>query len=71
MPHGVYLGEIMAASATAHPLFEFRPCIDLHGGKVKQIVGSSLKDAAGGAAASEGEVVTNFETDMRPSEFAA
>jgi hypothetical protein len=43
----------------------------LHGGKVKQIVGSSLKDAAGGAAASEGEVVTNFETDMRPSEFAA
>lgn len=24
---------------------EFRPCIDIHNGKVKQIVGSSLKDA--------------------------
>ena len=23
---------------------EFRPCIDIHNGKVKQIVGSSLKD---------------------------
>ena len=24
---------------------EFRPCIDTHNGKVKQIVGGSLKDA--------------------------
>ena len=24
---------------------EFRPCIDIHNGKVKQIVGSSLKDS--------------------------
>ena len=24
---------------------EFRPCIDIHNGKVKQIVGSTLKDA--------------------------
>lgn len=23
---------------------EFRPCIDIHNGKVKQIVGGSLKD---------------------------
>ena len=23
---------------------KFRPCIDIHNGKVKQIVGSSLKD---------------------------
>ena len=23
---------------------EFRPCIDIHNGKVKQIVGSTLKD---------------------------
>lgn len=28
---------------------EFRPCIDIHNGKVKQIVGSSLKDSGGGA----------------------
>jgi phosphoribosylformimino-5-aminoimidazole carboxamide ribotide isomerase len=30
---------------------EFRPCIDIHNGKVKQIIGSSLKDA--GSTASE------------------
>ena len=30
----------------------FRPCIDLHDGKVKQIVGSTLRDS--------GEVTTNF-----------
>ncbi len=30
---------------------EFRPCIDIHNGRVKQIVGSSLKDQ--GSAASE------------------
>ena len=28
---------------------EFRPCIDIHNGKVKQIVGSSLKDAGDSA----------------------
>ena len=26
---------------------EFRPCIDIHNGKVKQIVGGSLRDGAG------------------------
>ena len=25
----------------------FRPCIDIHNGKVKQIVGASLKDSDG------------------------
>jgi phosphoribosylformimino-5-aminoimidazole carboxamide ribotide isomerase len=40
----------------------FRPCIDIHDGKVKQIVGSTLRD---------GEVpVTNFETSLLPSHFA-
>jgi len=29
---------------------EFRPCIDIHNGAVKQIVGSSLKDAGDTAA---------------------
>lgn len=28
---------------------KFRPCIDIHGGRVKQIVGSSLDDASGTA----------------------
>ena len=32
---------------------QFRPCIDLHDGKVKQIVGSTLSD-------SESTVKTNF-----------
>lgn len=41
----------------------FRPCIDLHQGKVKQIVGSSLRS---GSSAAE----TNFETDESPAYFA-
>eukprot|EP00241_Pyramimonas_parkeae_P012215 CAMPEP_0114249360 /NCGR_PEP_ID=MMETSP0058-20121206/14100_1 /TAXON_ID=36894 /ORGANISM="Pyramimonas parkeae, CCMP726" /LENGTH=292 /DNA_ID=CAMNT_0001362899 /DNA_START=103 /DNA_END=982 /DNA_ORIENTATION=- len=50
----------------------FRPCIDLHKGKVKQIVGSTLKDLpsnsnAGGDSA---EPETNFETEKSSAEFA-
>jgi phosphoribosylformimino-5-aminoimidazole carboxamide ribotide isomerase len=44
---------------------KFRPCIDLHEGRVKQIVGSTLFDADRGA------LVTNFETDLSPAHFAA
>lgn len=42
----------------------FRPCIDLRGGRVVQIVGGSLTDNA-----AEGTEV-NFETDQSPSDFA-
>ncbi|MCF0214974.1 MAG: phosphoribosylformimino-5-aminoimidazole carboxamide ribotide isomerase [Fibrobacteraceae bacterium] len=42
---------------------KFRPCIDLHDGKVKQIVGSSLTDSGAG-------LKTNFETDRSPAWFA-
>lgn len=42
---------------------EFRPCIDIHNGKVKQIVGSSLKDS--GNMASE-----NFVAKMDASFYA-
>lgn len=42
----------------------FRPCIDLHGGRVKQIVGGTLTDGAGAPD-------TNFETAAPASEFAA
>ena len=42
---------------------KFRPCIDLHNGKVKQIVGSSLNDSGEG-------LKTNFETDRSPAWFA-
>ena len=38
---------------------KFRPCIDLHDGRVKQIVGSSLSDNGAG-------LKTNFETDRSP-----
>ena len=31
-------------------VMEFRPCIDIHNGKVKQIVGGSLRDGRENAA---------------------
>ena len=42
----------------------FRPCIDLHNGKVKQIVGSSLSDS------DNESVVTNFEAEFPSSYYA-
>ena len=42
---------------------KFRPCIDLHDGKVKQIVGSTLSDSGAG-------LQTNFETDRSSAWFA-
>jgi len=42
----------------------FRPCIDLHEGKVKQIVGGTLSDSAG-------EVRTNFVSEQSSAEYAA
>ena len=39
----IYLLSAMAEGIRR--IMEFRPCIDIHNGKVKQIVGSSLKDA--------------------------
>ena len=44
---------------------KFRPCIDLHNGKVKQIVGSSLNDT------SESSLITNFESDKDSSWYSA
>jgi phosphoribosylformimino-5-aminoimidazole carboxamide ribotide isomerase len=43
---------------------EFRPCIDLHQGKVKQIVGSSLNDERPEA------VAENFVSAHKPSYYA-
>ncbi|MBQ3899702.1 MAG: phosphoribosylformimino-5-aminoimidazole carboxamide ribotide isomerase [Lachnospiraceae bacterium] len=42
---------------------EFRPCIDIHNGKVKQIVGSSLTD-------SDNKATENFVADSNASFFA-
>ncbi len=43
---------------------KFRPCIDLHNGQVKQIVGSTLNDDC------PADVKTNFETDKSSAWFA-
>ena len=43
---------------------KFRPCIDLHNGKVKQIVGSTLSEESPGA------LQTNFISEFPPSHYA-
>lgn len=42
---------------------QFRPCIDIHNGKVKQIVGSSLKDI-------NNEAIENFVSEQSAADFA-
>jgi phosphoribosylformimino-5-aminoimidazole carboxamide ribotide isomerase len=42
---------------------KFRPCIDLHQGKVKQIVGGTLTD-------DNSRVLTNFEAEHSPAYYA-
>lgn len=42
----------------------FRPCIDLHQGRVKQIVGSTLNDSG------PASLRTNFTSDLPPSWYA-
>lgn len=42
---------------------QFRPCIDIHNGKVKQIVGSSLKDI-------DNKAVENFVSKQSAADFA-
>lgn len=42
---------------------EFRPCIDIHNGKVKQIVGGSLKDEGN-------QVKENFVAEQDAAYFA-
>ena len=42
---------------------KFRPCIDIHNGKVKQIVGGSLKDKGD-------QAVTNFASDYNADFYA-
>ncbi|KAG5227262.1 1-(5-phosphoribosyl)-5-[(5-phosphoribosylamino)methylideneamino] [Salix suchowensis] len=45
----------------------FRPCIDIHKGKVKQIVGSTLRDSK---EEDDSALVINFESDKSAAEFA-
>ncbi|KAI8571281.1 hypothetical protein RHMOL_Rhmol01G0107400 [Rhododendron molle] len=44
----------------------FRPCIDIHKGKVKQIVGSTIQELKEGSTSP----VTNFESDKSAAEYA-
>lgn len=50
--------------ASVNKTCSFRPCIDIHKGKVKQIVGSSLSSTA------SDKLVTNFEAE-EPAEYFA
>ncbi len=47
---------------------KFRPCIDLHGGRVKQIVGGTLQDGSEGESGSARE---NFVSDKDASWYAS
>ncbi|KAF9982111.1 Enzyme that catalyzes the fourth step in the histidine pathway [Modicella reniformis] len=49
---------------TTHPRTIFRPCIDLHSGQVKQIVGGSLNDK------DESQLKVNFVSREEPSFYA-
>ncbi|XP_047329437.1 1-(5-phosphoribosyl)-5-[(5-phosphoribosylamino)methylideneamino] imidazole-4-carboxamide isomerase, chloroplastic [Impatiens glandulifera] len=44
----------------------FRPCIDIHKGKVKQIVGSTLRDLK----EDDSSLITNFESNRSAAEYA-
>ena len=48
----------------------FRPCIDLHDGAVKQIVGGTLKDSDAGEGMAAG-VVENFVSEKPPAFYSS
>ncbi|KAF7804292.1 1-(5-phosphoribosyl)-5-[(5-phosphoribosylamino)methylideneamino] imidazole-4-carboxamide isomerase, chloroplastic [Senna tora] len=52
--------------SSIHCSVRFRPCIDIHKGKVKQIVGSTLQDLEGDGS----NPVTNFVSDKSAAEYA-
>lgn len=79
-------GCVVFATAQKLPprAVRFRPCIDIHDGKVKQIVGSTLRDksdddnfnnnnnnfASSSSSFSSLEVTTNFETEKSTASYA-
>ena len=60
---------VAAGPVTSSAMTKFRPCIDLHEGKVKQIVGGTLRDDGPGprvnftASAGAGEFAAKFRGD--------
>ncbi|KAJ8899544.1 hypothetical protein K2173_018518 [Erythroxylum novogranatense] len=71
LKHSNYLGYLPSTVSKSSRLsikcaVRFRPCIDIHKGKVKQIVGSTLRDSMN----EEAILVTNFESEKSAAEFA-
>ncbi|CAN8287440.1 unnamed protein product [Cochlearia groenlandica] len=61
-----YTSRVRSTKLQIVSAVQFRPCIDIHKGKVKQIVGSTLSDLS-----QDGSVlVTNFESDKSAEEYA-
>ena len=50
---------------------EFRPCIDIHNGKVKQIVGGSLRDQGGAGAAARRDDPTHVQEEYARETFVS
>eukprot|EP00232_Nephroselmis_pyriformis_P005118 CAMPEP_0182909008 /NCGR_PEP_ID=MMETSP0034_2-20130328/35517_1 /TAXON_ID=156128 /ORGANISM="Nephroselmis pyriformis, Strain CCMP717" /LENGTH=294 /DNA_ID=CAMNT_0025045227 /DNA_START=8 /DNA_END=892 /DNA_ORIENTATION=- len=57
---------VVTCQAGSGRAVQFRPCIDIHKGKVKQIVGSTLKDLEDKEGA---DIITNFETEKTGGEY--
>lgn len=53
----------MESGLTFFPMTRFRPCIDLHNGQVKQIVGGTLRDG-------DDSVETNFQSNLSAAHYA-
>jgi phosphoribosylformimino-5-aminoimidazole carboxamide ribotide isomerase len=58
------------ATSSSHPKVGFRPCIDIHDGRVKQIVGSTLTDLDDRSGGSDAVLETNFDSDLGGAHYA-
>ena len=61
---------IVGNMSTVSRAVRFRPCIDIHNGKVKQIVGSTLRDGTRPGDAASETPATNFETEIPSTAYA-
>lgn len=68
---GVAIAASSSPATSAPSTIKFRPCIDIHKGKVKQIVGSTLFDLPDDAKSGGEEALkTNFISDQPSSWFS-
>ena len=75
LPSPRYLSALARLISQHHNIIatmKFRPCIDLHSGQVKQIVGSTLSDDKQNALTATQSTVEaeNFATDKPASDYA-